>query len=88
MPDHPRRKVKRYINLLRPFNSPTLGCLNATEILEREMPDCFEEKEGKTLPNTEAANLEQGERVKLQQLMKNHRARFKNKPGCAVGQEI
>ena len=86
MPDHPRRKVKRHINLLRPFNSPALGCLNATEILEREMPDCFEEKEGETLPDTEAANLEQGERVKLQQLMKNYRARFKNKPGCAVGQ--
>ena len=49
------------------------------------MPDCFEEKEGETLPDTEAANLEQGERVKLQQLMKNYRAHFKNKPGCAVG---
>ena len=47
MPDHPRRKVKRHINLLRPFNSPALGCLNATEILEREMPTALKRRKEK-----------------------------------------
>ena len=27
MPDHPRRRVKRHINLLREFISPTAGCM-------------------------------------------------------------
>ena len=44
MPDHPRRKVRRHINLLKEFNSPVAACLTSTELmyditLQREEED-------------------------------------------------
>ena len=32
MPDHPRRRIKRHINLLKEFNSPTAACLALSEL--------------------------------------------------------
>ena len=44
MPDHPRRKVRRHINLLKEFNSPVAACLTSAELmyditLQREEED-------------------------------------------------
>ena len=46
MPDHPRRRAKRHINLLKEFQLPVLGCLAVDEILGDDLPDCFPEEEG------------------------------------------
>ena len=44
MPDHPRRRVKRHVNLLREFVSPTAGCMFVYTESELDFGPSIEEK--------------------------------------------
>ena len=84
MPDHPRRRIKRHINLLKEFNSPTAACLAISELTGDDLTEKPEDRgEGRL---TISRNVSAEEREQLEELLaKNGRLIGQ---GCAREAEI
>ena len=84
MPDHPRRRIKRHINLLKEFNSPTAACLAISELTGDDLTE--KPEDGGESRLTISRNVSAEEREQLEELLARHGRLIGQ--GCAREAEI
>ena len=84
MPDHPRRRVKRHVNLLREFVSPTAGCMFVYTESELDFGPSIEEKGSRPIVSDRLTN----EKKQIDQLMIEFGGLMQGQPGLTRAAEI
>lgn len=79
MPDHPRRRVKRHVNLLRDYESPTAACLMVKENSEEDFGPAGKE-EGEGMPAI-SERLDEEEKEKIWELLRRYERILGGEPG-------
>ena len=85
MPDHPRRRVKRHVNLLREFVSPTARCMFVYTESKLDFGPSIEEKGSRPIVSDRLTNEE---KKQIDQLMIEFRGLMQGQPGLTRAAEI
>ena len=85
MPDHPRRRVKRHVNLLRKFVSTTAGCMFVYTESELDFGPSIEEKGSRPIVSDRLTNEE---KKQIDQLMIEFGGLMQGQPRLTRAAEI